>query len=77
MSFRPQGEIPNTVSYKQRSEGFLIPLRSIRNDITDLGCQNPLGGYQCHISFLMYSTAYHCLRLSQAFDGQSALPLSY
>jgi hypothetical protein len=33
----------NTVSREQRSEGFLIPLRSIRNDITDLGCQNPLG----------------------------------
>jgi hypothetical protein len=33
----------NTVSCEQRSEGFLIPLRSIRNDITDLGCQNPLG----------------------------------
>jgi hypothetical protein len=33
------------VSCKQCSEGFLIPLCSIRNDITDLDCQNPLGSY--------------------------------
>ncbi len=40
----PQGgEIPEMASYKRRSGGFLIPLRSIRNDITDFVDQISLG----------------------------------
>jgi hypothetical protein len=35
MSFRPQGEIPKIVAYKQCPGGFLIPPGSIRIGITD------------------------------------------